>query len=792
MKFGFRVKILGMTLLILVLTILALTGVNLFTSERSLTELGRGIVAGSADSLRTAFALQDGVLREKTASDMALLDKKVQDLGTITSDPTDPIAYDAAAGGTIELPVVYAGALELFDEWIVDYAVEITGGQASIYQVAESGLVRINTTIRDEAGERATGVVRQPDSEFAAKAMQPENIYYARVGGELSVIASRLRQDVTGEPAVVLTTSQPIIDERLRRVVADSQAAEGGFAAVYDANGTVLVHSDPALVGSDIAALGLAGVDEGMTTIEQDARAYLVAVREYAPWGVRLATGIDKEALLSGVMHSSMTWSGAAAVILFVLAVGFALVIVRLLTRPLRRLSSFTNRVAEGDFEADISYPVDDDIGRTIGAVSTMVSTMKERIGFSQSILDGMVIPAIVVDEQERVQHITPQALELLELSGSPQEYVGRTMGEVFYNDPKRETLIGVCMRENRDILDHEITITGHRGSERRIVANLARLQDLDGALIGGFCIYHDLTEVRAQQERINAQNEQLMAVSKELFDATERLDRAVGGIASGVDSVAEGSRVQRTRLEETVTAMDQVNTASKEVAQNASSAAESSDEVARRAGRGAEVVEESTEAIGAVSRTVDQLKTNMDDLAVHAQSIGQILAVIDDIADQTNLLALNAAIEAARAGDAGRGFAVVADEVRKLAEKTMAATRDVAGKIEAIQSSVEVNFESMNDAVGAVETTRRLSEDSRQALLEIVDMVQASTTRVAAIASAAEEQLAASDEIFRTIHNINEIAGETDASMGGVSDEVENLREMSVRLGELVAELKV
>lgn len=83
--------------------------------------------------------------------------------------------------------------------------------------------------------------------------------------------------------------------------------------------------------------------------------------------------------------------------------------------------------------------------------------------------------------------------------------------------------------------------------------------------------------------------------------------------------------------------------------------------------------------SIGAVKR-----------MAAASAEIAEIVALINDIADQTNILALNAAIQASMAGDAGRGFAVVADEVQRLAERSSAATKQIAGLADNVREDAD------------------------------------------------------------------------------------------------------
>jgi methyl-accepting chemotaxis protein len=146
--------------------------------------------------------------------------------------------------------------------------------------------------------------------------------------------------------------------------------------------------------------------------------------------------------------------------------------------------------------------------------------------------------------------------------------------------------------------------------------------------------------------------------------------------------------------------------------------------EIGRQISQAAEVASHSV----VEAHTTNEQMTRLTDTV---QEIGDVVNLIRNIAGQTNLLALNATIEAARAGEAGRGFAVVASEVKSLAVQTAKATEQIAGQIEAVQSSTRV----------AVDAIRRNTERMRE--------IDGYTS---AVALSLQQQDSATDEIS---HNV-------------------------------------
>jgi methyl-accepting chemotaxis protein len=255
----------------------------------------------------------------------------------------------------------------------------------------------------------------------------------------------------------------------------------------------------------------------------------------------------------------------------------------------------------------------------------------------------------------------------------------------------------------------------------------------------------HLRAEQEEQKRRAEAEQRRAMLAMADNFEA------AVGDIVRGVSAQAgelqSTAQLMSATAEETERQSTTVAAASEQASTNVQTVASAAEELSSSI---AEISRQVATSADITARAVDDTRrTNeqIEGLADAAQSIGDVVKLISDIAGQTNLLALNATIEAARAGEAGAGFAVVASEVKNLAGQTAKATEEISAQIEAIRAVTGEAVEAIK-AIGG--TIGRINEIA--------------TT----IASAVEEQGAATREIARNVQQAS--SGTADVSKNIVS----------------------
>ncbi len=294
-----------------------------------------------------------------------------------------------------------------------------------------------------------------------------------------------------------------------------------------------------------------------------------------------------------------------------------------------------------------------------------------------------------------------------------------------------------------------------------------------------------------ARQMAEKAKKEGMLQVAKFIEKVVIDLGTISEELSDRANKVLKNINVQKERVTESATAMEEMNASTIEVAKNAGQAANNSELARKKAEEGARAVQATIEEIQRLKNTSYDVNKKMKKLVQDSQSIGEILHIINDIADQTNLLALNAAIEAARAGEAGRGFAVVAEEVRNLAKKTMQATKEVEEKIKSVQKGALLSDEVLQQAIKGVASSTKKADTSGKILKEILVLSSDSAKQVSNIATAAEQQSSVSEEITKNMLRISSIAESTSENMRLSMDAVKKVVNQTEELKRLIGEIK-
>ena len=279
--------------------------------------------------------------------------------------------------------------------------------------------------------------------------------------------------------------------------------------------------------------------------------------------------------------------------------------------------------------------------------------------------------------------------------------------------------------------------------------------------------------DLEAREQRNARRAGLIQAFEGESSGLAESLGQSAIDLETTARSMAGAAGQTRARTSEATGAAQEASVAVQTVAAAAEQLAASLNEISQQVARSAQIAERAvTEA-----RRSDAI---VRDLETGADRIGEIVALIGDIAAQTNLLALNATIEAARAGEAGKGFAVVASEVKSLAGQTAKATGDIAARIAKVRTATA-------DAAAAIGGIAGIVEEVATIATTIASAVEEQGAATAEIAASAQRTAASTAAMTGNVAALDEAAGISGVAAKDVLGAAGDVSGQATRLTETV-----
>ncbi len=617
------------------------------------------------------------------------------------------------------------------DFTIVDAVKDIVGGTATLFSHTNGEYIRISTNVQKDDGTRAIGTILNPNGK-AIKKINNGEAYYGLV-------------NILGYP--YLTGYEPIISngeilgiwytgyklsslESLGSLIINTRFLEHGFAALVDNTGK------PFFKPESVTPEKL----EQIITTRKDKEFgnWIVKETTFDKWNYKIIIAWPEKDIDERVdeAFSSVIWGG---VLLSAFILGAILILLyRFILVPVKKLNLAAEKVTSGEYNAEVDYKSEDELGKLAESFSTMTASIRNSIKEVERKSDEAESAAIKAREAERK-------------SREQQEYLSGKSNEM------RIALESFASGD----------LTTHLEIEN---------DDEIGRLFTAF----------------NKAARRIMEMMMQVDQTVVATASASSEISVSTEEMAAGAGEQSQQAAEVAASIEEMTQTIIHTAQGASTASGTAREAGEKAKQGVQKVDETKRGMDRIVESTKSTGNIINSLSKKSDQIGEIARVINEIADQTNLLALNAAIEAARAGEQGRGFAVVADEVRKLAERTTKATTEISETITGIQSEAKYADESMRKASDAVEAGMKLTDEVAIMLSSILSSSNQVVEVIDQVATASEEQSSASELISRNIENINSVTNETASGIQQIAQTANSLSQLTENLKEMMKQFKI
>ncbi|WP_148266666.1 histidine kinase dimerization/phosphoacceptor domain -containing protein [Methanocella arvoryzae] len=214
-------------------------------------------------------------------------------------------------------------------------------------------------------------------------------------------------------------------------------------------------------------------------------------------------------------MQEQAIITALAASIIFI-SIGY--IMVRTITRPIKRIVTIANSIAAGNLETPVETGASGgEIGELSVAIKQMVSYMvtniKERINYNESILKGISDPMLVVDNEDRITFFNEPASSLTGFT--QQEAIGQSLFNVLYSD--REIHLRDIIRKKDVVRGFEMILRQRTGGKAIVRGSSSPIKDANGNDIGTIILLHDITKEREADEKIKASLREKEVLLKEI-----------------------------------------------------------------------------------------------------------------------------------------------------------------------------------------------------------------------------------------------------------------------------------
>ena len=330
--------------------------------------------------------------------------------------------------------------------------------------------------------------------------------------------------------------------------------------------------------------------------------------------------------------------------------------------------------------------------------------------------------------------------------------------------------------------------MTGIARGELGIRVRMQKRRDDIGDMARAVQVFKDnalrIDELNRQTAEAEAQaREERSKTLQQMADAFEaQVLNVVRVVGDSVEKLQKTSTSMTSLTDDAATEAQSVAAAAQQASGNVQSVAGAAEQLASSIGEISRQVFEAEQVTERASTEAERADAMVQSLAEATARIDEVVKLIGGVAGQTNLLALNATIEAARAGEAGKGFAVVAGEVKNLAAQTARATSEIAALIASVQEESRHSIEAIRGIIGVMGEVRAIST----VIASAVEQQGAATQEIARNVEQAAQGTAA---VSANIVSVTRAAADAGGGARQVSDSAEGLARHSAELRSAVSE---